>query len=98
MGEQGSQVESKAGRPEAKETEARKMGEKVLAKASTLRGKRGAVAARRRLSGRDRYRSTRLSAAHAWVCGMRAGDARLGFGAPRNALKFGQHPAEQKVA
>ena len=67
------------------------MGEKVLAKASTLRGKRGAVAARRRLSGRDRYRSTRRSTAHAWVCGMRAGDARLGFGAPRNALKFGQH-------
>ena len=67
------------------------MWEKVLAKASTLRRKRGAVDASGHASGRGRYRSTRRSAAHAWVCGMRAGAARFAFGAPPNALKFGQH-------
>ena len=67
------------------------MCEKVLAKASTLRRKRGATDASEHASRRGRYRSTRRSAAHAWVCGMCAGAARFAFGAPPNALKFGQH-------
>jgi len=64
---------------------------KVLGKASTCRTN-GCVAADPHTptvcAGDRRVRARK---AHAMMCVGGAGDARLAFGAPLNALKFGQH-------